>query len=84
MSFICCLYILGLRLLDAHFIWRGLRLLLLRMAGHPCPDFLGLRLRPPAVDFFVFLFLFPSELVEATRGPDRDPDLCFLVPGRVC
>ncbi len=83
MSLRCCLYILGPHLLDAHLVWRGLRLLH-RMAGHPGPDLLGPRPRLPAVYFFVFLFLFPSELVEATRGPDRGPDLRFPVPGGVC
>ena len=75
MSLICCLYIPGLCLLDAHFVWRGL-LRLHRMAGHPFPDLLGLRPRPPAVDSFVFLLPSPSELAEATRGPN----LGFLVP----
>ncbi len=76
MSSRCCLYIPGLRPPDVHLAWRGLRLRH-RMAGPPGPDLLGLRPRPPAVDFFVFLFLFTSELVEAIRSPD----LGLLVPG---
>ena len=40
------------------------------MADHLGPDLFGFRLRPPAVDFFIFLFLFPFELVAAIRGPD--------------
>ncbi len=42
------------------------------MADHLCLD---LRLWPPVVDFFIFLFLFRFELVAAIRVPN----LGFLV-----
>ncbi len=45
------------------------------MADHLGLDLRGLRLRPPVVDFFVFLFLFRFELVAAIHVPN----LGFLV-----
>ncbi len=75
MSSICCLYIPGLRHLDAHFVGRGF-LRVHRMARPPCPDLLGLGRQPLTVDSCVLLWPFPVELAEAIRGPN----LGFLGP----
>ena len=45
------------------------------MADHLGLDLLGLWLRPPVVDFSLFLFIFRFELVAAIRVPN----LGFLV-----